>query len=496
MQGFNCLLLESRGIGYSDPMDGRELLSSMAQWVPNSIRFVARHIELFMVSGLVVVAAVQYTVRPQSQSYQQIIDSGVLRVLVSDEPDAQFMFDKQHYGFEYEMLATFARSLDVELEIEVVPFGEIFSLLDNGVADLAVGGIIDTEFVGRVSQPSIPWYQARSTVVYQRGTKRPRNLQDLQDQTVLASARYFGLEALQELQLKDDHRSEYELLTAVANGRERFVLSTNYRAKNAKHYLPDLNRGFLLPDSLSLVWSLPKRHDPALRAVLDQFLQIALDRGLPGTLADYYLALPNRLSTFDILALHKRIKQVLPEYEYAFRKAARRGGIDWQLLAAMAYQESRWSNDARSPTGVRGIMQLTNETAEFLGVENRMDMSQSINAAGDYILFLKSKLPRRIEEPQRTWFAVGAYNMGLKHILYAYRKAREMRLERTQWNTISQLLPSLYGRPFAQGRQARDYVERIQIFTDIIRFYDLHQRDSFVLEPNVALIEAEEATEP
>ena len=191
---------------------------------------------------------------------------------------------------------------------------------------------------------------------------------------------------------------------------------------------------------------------------------------------------PNRLSTFDILHLHKRIEEVLPEFEYAFRKAARRGGIDWQLLAALAYQESRWSNDARSPTGVKGIMQLTNETAKSLGVDDRMDMAQSIDAAGDYILYLKSRLPKLIKEPERTWFAVGAYNMGLRHILYAYRKARSQGLQRTQWNTVGQLLPTLYGGPFGKGVQAKHYVERIQIFTDILRFYDLHQRDNTELD--------------
>lgn len=459
----------------------------LLQTLHESLRYIARHIELVLIAGLILVAAVQYAVRPQSQSYAQIQDSGVLRVLISDDPDSQYQFDKQHYGFEYELLATFARSLNAELQLEVVPFGQIFSLLDNGVADLAVGGIINSDFVASVAQPSIAWYTARGTVTYRRGTKRPRDLAQLGDTPVLASARYYSLDAYPQLNLKDDHRSEYQLLTAVARGQERYVLSTNYRARNAKHYLPDLNRAFLLPGGLDLVWALPKRHDPALLAVLNQFLHTAVADGLPKKLADLYLTLPNRLSTYDILALHRKIKNVLPQYEYAFRRAARRAGMDWQLLAAMAYQESRWSNDARSPTGVRGIMQLTKQTAESLGVDDRLDMTQSIKAAAEYIYQLKARLPKRIKEPQRTWFAVGAYNLGLRHVQYAYRKAREQGLERTQWNTISQLLPTLYGKRFSQGIQAKDYVERVQIFTDILRFYDLHQRDSLQLKPVIAV---------
>ncbi|MBT8113932.1 MAG: transporter substrate-binding domain-containing protein, partial [Arenicella sp.] len=226
-------------------MTGRFVPAWLARVLHDAIRFVAQHIELFLISGLIMVAAIQYAVRPQSQSYDEIQQSGVLRVLISDDPDAQYLFGKQHYGFEYELLAAFARSLDVELKLEVVPFGELFSLLNNGVGDLAVGGIINTAFVRDVCQPSIPWYEAKTTVVYKRGTDRPKNLEELGDSKIQTSARYFGMSEYEFLNLVDDHRSEYQLLSAVANGSERFVFTTNYRASNAKHYLPDLNRGFI-----------------------------------------------------------------------------------------------------------------------------------------------------------------------------------------------------------------------------------------------------------
>ena len=440
------------------------------------LRYFAKHIEIFLISSLVVVAMIQFYVRPQSQSYDEIIESGVLRVLITDEPDSQYVFNKQHYGFEYELLAAFAQSLDVELEMKVVPYGEIFTLLNNGVADMAVGGIVDTDYVRNVSKPSIAWYEAKTTVVYKRGGEHPSEIADFDGQPIHSSARYFGLEALKELNIVDDYQSEYELMNAVASGEEQYALTVNYRAMNAKHYLPELNRSFILPEKLDVVWVLPKNSDSVLAGVLDQFFEIALQKKLPTKLADYYLGLPNRLTTFDALAVQKHIRTRLPEYELAFRMEARKADLDWFLLAAMAYQESRWVNSARSPTGVRGLMQLTQQTAEFLKIDDRTDPQQSIGAAARYMEFLKSKLPKLIKEPERTWFAVGAYNMGLRHILNAYRSAREKGLDRTRWAVVSQLLPGLYGEPFSQGQQAQDYVNRVQIFTDILRFYDLHQR--------------------
>ncbi|MFQ3226692.1 MAG: membrane-bound lytic murein transglycosylase F [Porticoccaceae bacterium] len=470
---------------YSNLMVLIEGLTSAIRLARNFVRFCLRHIELILVLSLIFIAAIQYYVRPQSQSLSQILKNGELRVIIADEPDSQFVLNRQHYGFEYELLEAFSEDLGVELKLEVVPYGELFALLDSGAGDIAVGGIIDSPFVRRVSKPSISWYQAQTTVVYKRGTKRPKRLEDLAEESILTSARYFDIEGLESLNLTDDHRSEYTLLSAVDQGDERFVLSVNYRAANAKHYLPNLNRSFILPDLLDVVWALPKRVDRALEIRLNTFLQSALEQKLPAQLAKNYFKTPMRLTTYDALAIHKKIKKVLPEFEYAFKRSARKGGVDWQLLAAMGYQESRWSNSAISPTGVRGVMQLTTNTALALGVDDRMDMNQSIDAAGVYLKQLKARLPQSIEEPQRTWFAVGAYNVGMKHILAAYRKARSQGLKQTQWSTISKLLPTLYGEHFERGVQAQKYVERVQIFTDIIRFYDIHQRKNSKLKKGV-----------
>jgi len=462
-----------------------ENLNSVLQSTRACARIAVRHLELLLICILIFTASIQYYLRPQSQSLSDILKTGQLRVLIADEPDSQYVFNRQHYGFEYELLEAFADDLGVKLVLEVVPYGELFTLLDSGAGDIAIGGIVNSPFVARVATPSVAWYQAKTTVVYKRGTKAPKSLDELQQHKVLASSRYFDIEALQSLNLVDDHRSEYALLSAVDKGLETFVLSVDYRANAAKHYLPNLNRSFILPDLLDIVWTLPKRADQPLLVRLNAFLDTALEQDLPSQLADSYFKLPKRLSTYDALAIHKKIESVFPDFEYAFKRAARKGDIDWHLLAAVAYQESRWSNEARSPTGVRGVMQLTTETAEALGVDDRLDMTQSIDAAARYISQLRDRLPERIKEPQRTWFAVGAYNIGMTHVIEAYRKARRDGLDRTQWKTISDILPTLYDKPFSRGEQARNYVERVQIFTDIMRFYDLHQRKSEDLKKGV-----------
>ena len=309
-------------------------------------RFCAKHIEVLAIIALVTIATINYYVHPKSQSLQQVVTNGELRVLITDEPDSQYVFNKQHFGFEYELLERFAQHMNISLSLKVVPYGELFALLESGAGDIAVGGILDSPFVRRVSSPTIAWYQAQTIVAYKRGSKRPFSFDDLEGETVLASSRYYNIDNLAVLNLVDDHRSEYELLTAVDRGEEKYALSTNYRAVNAKHYLPHLNRSFILPEKLDVVWALPKRHDDMLMRALNVFLKQALDKNIPEQLADTYFSLPKRLSVYDGLGVHKKITNVLPEFEYKFRSSARKAGIDWHLLAAMAYQESKWSNDA------------------------------------------------------------------------------------------------------------------------------------------------------
>ena len=100
-------------------------------------------------------------------------------------------------------------------------------------------------------------------------------------------------------------------------------------------------------------------------------------------------------------------------------------GIEWRLLAAIAYQESQWDPYATSETGVRGLMQITEDTARHLGVADRLDAQASCVGAARYLRDLKAKLPARIPEPDRTWLALAAFNIGLGHL----EDARDPRAE-------------------------------------------------------------------
>jgi membrane-bound lytic murein transglycosylase F len=168
----------------------------------------------------------------------------------------------------------------------------------------------------------------------------------------------------------------------------------------------------------------------------------------------------------------------LPDYEGLFRETASQYGIDWILLAAMSYQESHWSPDAKSPTGVRGLMMLTQDTAGDLDIGDRADPRQSVNGGARYFRDLLDKIPERIADPDRTWLALAAYNIGYQHLEDARVLTQKLGGDPDAWRDVRKFLPLLgdkkwhvqmeYGQ--AQGGEAVSYVENIRVYQDILRW--------------------------
>jgi membrane-bound lytic murein transglycosylase F len=166
----------------------------------------------------------------------------------------------------------------------------------------------------------------------------------------------------------------------------------------------------------------------------------------------------------------------LPKYKQTFQAAGKKYDIDWTLLAAQAYQESHWNRYARSPTGVRGIMMLTLNTAREVGVKSRLNPQQSIYGGAKYLANLRARLPEEIAEPDRSWIALAAYNVGMGHIYDARKLAREQDKDPNLWHEFRDVLPLLtqkkyykdlrYG--YARGYEPVRYVRRIRNYHDML----------------------------
>ena len=167
----------------------------------------------------------------------------------------------------------------------------------------------------------------------------------------------------------------------------------------------------------------------------------------------------------------------MPQDQPLFEKY--KGELDWRLLAAVAYQESHWNPDATSPTGVRGMMMLTKDTAERMKIDDRTDPEQSIKAGSDYLHWLIAQMPDSIPQEDRIWYALTAYNMGLGHVVDLRRLTKKLGANPDNWLDVKNNLPLLsekrhynglkYG--YARGYEAYQYVENIRRYMNSIVNY-------------------------
>jgi membrane-bound lytic murein transglycosylase F len=168
----------------------------------------------------------------------------------------------------------------------------------------------------------------------------------------------------------------------------------------------------------------------------------------------------------------------LPHYRSWFEEASEETGVDWRVLAAIAYQESQWDPKAESSTGASGLMMLTETTAGALGVKDRGNARQNIVAGAIYFQEVHDKIPARIAEPDRTWLAMAAYNVGFGHLEDARVLAQMRGKNPDSWADVREELPLLaqerwyerVKRGFARGWEPVQFVDRIQRYLKLLEW--------------------------
>jgi membrane-bound lytic murein transglycosylase F len=232
---------------------------------------------------------------------------------------------------------------------------------------------------------------------------------------------------------------------------------------------------FNLGKGQKLAWAMHPQNRRLQAAVYNWFNQESTTALLKRLKQHYY----KHLEVFDyvdLMRFRRRLTHRLPRYQKHFEEAGKKYGIDWKLVAAQAYQESHWNPRAKSFTGVRGIMMLTLETARHFKVESRLDPKQSIYAGTRYLARLHSRLGDEVPEPDRTYMALAAYNVGWGHLEDARTLALRLGKAPNTWHDVRSTLPLLrqkkyyktleYG--YARGTEPVRYVECIRTYYKIL----------------------------
>ncbi len=423
---------------------------------------------------------------PRPSTLQRVQKEGVLRVVTRNSPATYFQDRNGETGFEYELVKRFADELGVDLQIETADNLEaIFAQLNQPKgAELATPGLIPDKALSRLALFSRPYMEVTPQVIYRNGQRRPTRPQEMIGKRILVLKGSSHAEQMAEIKqqlpkLKYEESAELEvadLLQMVDEGQIDLTLVDSNELAMNQVYFPNVRVAFDLGDARMLRWAVAAGSDRSLLEKADAFLAQAQKKGILQQLKERYYGHVEVLGYVGAYTFAQHLQQRLPRYEQHFRQAAKKQKVDWRLLAAIGYQESQWQPRATSKTGVRGLMMLTQRTAEAMGVANRLDPRQSIHGGAKYFIHVLQSLPESIQEPDRSWFALAAYNVGGGHLDDARKLTKAAGLNPNKWLDVKKMLPRLsekkwysktrYG--YARGGEPVHFVANIRRYYDIL----------------------------
>lgn len=416
--------------------------------------------------------------------------SGELVVATLMSPTTYFIdANDREAGYEHDLTERFAKIQGWQVRYLVVhSMTDLFESVRQGRAHLAASGLTVTRQrekgmrFGPVYEYTAEWVACRQSV------RQPANAKELFGLRLEVSAGSSHAEHLAELRrqvpgltwVEASSAASEDLFDRVEIGLADCTVADAGNLDLGRNFHPNLKPAFLLADRQPRAWLLGRVYARNLLPRLQRYFAHAAMPALLDDLRERYFGHVRRLSEADVLGILDKRNSLLREYRSLFQSAQDETGLDWRLIAAVAYQESQWNSAAVSPTGVRGIMMLTETTADELGVSNRLDPAESIPAGARYLARLRDGIQADIAEPDRTWMALAAYNIGRSHFEDARRLTQKLGKDPDRWSDVKNVLPLLasparaadlrYG--FARGGEARAFTENVRIYYDILKRYE------------------------
>ena len=429
------------------------------------------------------VLAMMVAMRPLPSAMERVLERGQLVVVSRTSPSVWYQDQHGDTGMDYELARAFASELGVELKmVNVDTIEDVYEMLDDGDADMAAAGLSITASRSVDFRFSSAYQLVKDSLIQRQGEPVPASLEELAGHRVVVLSGSGQQEQLRQLRAKGfditweevDSSNAERLLTLVDEGYFDYALIDSNSWTLNRALFPELRHAMDIADA-ELGWAF-LGGDDNLRMAADRFLSQRKADGTLAKLEDRYYGHLNQFNLYSARSFLRHLDTRLPQYSDAFREAADEYGFDWRLLAAMGYQESLWNAQAVSPTGVRGLMMLTNKTASEMGVADRTDPKASIRAGAAYLRKIYDRIPERIAEPDRTWMAVAAYNVGFGHLEDARVLTQKQGANPDNWLDVKKRLPLLRNASYYKGTRhgyARGGMQSVIYVRHIRRYYDL-----------------------
>ncbi len=399
-----------------------------------------------------------------SASLDEVLERRFLRVLTSRNAFDYFIHQGKRGGYQFEMVRAFTKFLnrkyargsgELPIQFELMPVhdDELIPLLEAGAADLIAARMTITPSRAEQVAFTRAYRSVDERLVTHDGTPAITGPGDLSGQTVAVRRRssyHASLLALNEklvaegrppveIELVDGALETERILELVAARRYPYTVADSMVAELAVEVSPPLRlvEHVTLREKGQLAWAtLPGAND--LLAEMNLFLARYEQGTLLGNLAlqSYFAAESKWSGRFDAGA-----GEPLSDYDDVIKSHAEAYEFDWRLVAAMAFQESRFDPNARNRSGAVGLMQIKPSTARepFIGIPDVIGAkhaSNNVEAGLKYLRWIKQRYfdsEPELRERDRLRMALAAYNAGPRTIARARGRARMLGYDPDRW---------------------------------------------------------------
>ncbi|MFK8013436.1 MAG: transglycosylase SLT domain-containing protein [Marinicellaceae bacterium] len=426
---------------------------------------------------LVLLCAYFFLVSPASglNHWQKIEAKGYLTWVTRPSPLTYYTSLDGVIGLEYDILKQFCDYHNIKLTvINAESNNQLFEYFDGYNVDVAGANLTLT--VNREDKylPSIKYDETYISLISSSRKPRIKSLDNLSQYNgvVLDNSSYVATATslIQEHQANIAYLNDmslYDLLHMVARNEIDYTLSDSNIMSLYAAYIPKLRIGAQLTKPNDLVFYMRKNGDESLKNKLDDFIKKYVFQNKVNRYKDFLVkSLPNSKPA-DTVQFLKNYKNRWPQVQSMIYKVAEKYEVSPILLAAISYQESHWNAKAISPTHVKGLMMLTKAVASEQNVNDRFDPMQSLEGGTRYFLEMMSKVPERIVEPNKTKFALAAYNIGYGNLEKARVKTQRAGKDPDVWQDVKIYLPKLKN---ADGKTAVRYVENILVYQNLLQW--------------------------
>ena len=378
-----------------------------------------------------------------TQGSEQPQQQETLAVIIRATPAAWYFNENEVRGIDHDLLAQFAESLGLQLEVTHAPdTGTALKALCNPQAQLAAGLLTLPPSIKNEFRVSPDYGTARPRLIRYFPLPDIASAEELVMETIEIGAEPAHMEILAAIKKRNGDTTRWNLHEGIGaherieltdHGFIEYTVVDSHAIQMTRRFYPRVKEGIHIGPELPLNWAFGPCADAAVVESGREFLTAAKANGTLAQVFDRYLGHAEQLDYPEKLTFLEGVNRRLGKYKPAFVRVARETAMNWTLLAALSYQESRWAPEAKSPSGVEGLMMLTLDVAGKFGVENRKDPDQSIRGGAYFLLDLKQRLPPEVKDPDRTWFALAAYNVGLESVRNAMKRTRDRGLNPSLW---------------------------------------------------------------